>query len=108
MNFEEIVKEMENKMESKVESKMENKMESKVENKMESTTPKKRGRRPKIAKDIFLQVWQEAASLSEVSVALGMTPSAVSVRASILRKHGEDLKKFRRGRKKGYKKGVSC
>ena len=104
MNFEEIVKEMENKMENKMESKV----ESKMENKMESTTPKKRGRRPKIAKDIFLQVWQEAASLSEVSVALGMTPSAVSVRASILRKHGEDLKKFRRGRKKGYKKGVSC
>lgn len=42
----------------------------------------------------FCRLWQSAANVYEVADAVGVTPNAVKIRASQLRKRGRDLKKF--------------
>lgn len=63
------------------------------------TTAKKRGRPAKVEKDIFIQMWNNASSLNDVAASVGMPSTSVSVKASLLRKSGHQLKKFRRGRR---------
>ena len=63
------------------------------------TTAKKRGRPAKVEKDIFIQMWNNATSLNDVAASVGMPSTSVSVKASLLRKSGHQLKKFRRGRR---------
>ena len=60
---------------------------------------KKRGRPAKVEKDIFIQMWNNASSLNDVAASVGMPSTSVSVKASLLRKSGHQLKKFRRGRR---------
>jgi predicted transcriptional regulator len=62
-------------------------------------TPKKRGRPAKVEREIFIQTWNKGANLNAVAEALGMPTTSVSVKASLMRKGGAKLKKFRRGRK---------
>ena len=63
------------------------------------TKAKKRGRPAKVEKDIFIQMWNNASSLNDVAASVGMPSTSVSVKASLLRKSGHELKKFRRGRR---------
>ena len=63
------------------------------------STPKRRGRPPKVERDIFIEMWNKAPSLSSVADALGMPVTSVSVKASGMRKQGAKLKRFARGRK---------
>ena len=60
---------------------------------------KRRGRPPKVERDIFIQMWNKSRNLNDVAAALGMPITSVSVKASLMRKGGAHLKKFRRGRK---------
>ena len=66
----------------------------------------KRGRgRPPIVEDKeFITIWNAATeqgkNLQEVAVDLGIAPASASVRASLLRKKGNNLNQFRRGRRK--------
>ena len=60
-------------------------------------TKKPRGRPAKVEKDIFIQMWNNATSLNDVASTVGMPSTSVSVKASLLRKSGHQLKKFRRG-----------
>jgi hypothetical protein len=59
-----------------------------------------RGRPAKVEKQIFIDVWNNAANLNDVAMTLGMPSTSVSVKASNLRKTGCELKMFRRGRRK--------
>ena len=68
-------------------------------NKETKTKAKKRGRPAKVEKDIFIQMWNNASSLNDVAASVGMPSTSVSVKASLLRKSGHELKKFRRGRR---------
>jgi hypothetical protein len=65
--------------------------------------PKKRGRPAKVEKEIFIEMWNKSTSLDEVSGLLNISKSSCSVRASNLRKQGNELILFRRGRKLGSK-----
>ena len=58
--------------------------------------PKKRGRPAKVERDIFIQTWNKGINLNAVAEALGMPTTSVSVKASLMRKGGAKLKKFRR------------
>ena len=64
-----------------------------------AAAPKKRGRPAKVERDIFIQTWNKGINLNAVAEALGMPTTSVSVKASLMRKGGAKLKKFRRGRK---------
>lgn len=66
-----------------------------------------RGRPAKVEKAIFVEMWNKATSLSEVSVLLGMSKASCSVRASNLRKQGCELRPFQRGRKKMIQEEVA-
>mgnify|MGYP003650347353 FL=1 len=67
---------------------------------------KKRGRgRPPVVEDKeFIMIWNAATeagkNLQQVAVDLGIAPASASVRASLLRKKGNSLNQFRRGRRK--------
>lgn len=50
--------------------------------------------RERVRDNDFCRLWQSAASVYEVAEALGVTPNAVKIRASQLRKRGRSLKKF--------------
>jgi hypothetical protein len=66
----------------------------------------KRGRgRPPIVEDKeFIVIWNAATeqgkNLQQVAVDLGIAPASASVRASLLRRKGNNLNQFRRGRRK--------
>ena len=62
--------------------------------------PKKRGRPAKVEKEIFIEMWNKSANLDEVSSLLNISKSSCSVRASNLRKQGNELRQFTRGRKR--------
>jgi len=64
------------------------------------TVKRGRGRPAKVAKQIFIDVWNSSENLNDVAATLGMPPTSVSVKASNLRKKGCDLKLFTRGRKR--------
>ena len=66
----------------------------------EAITPKKRGRPAKVSKEMFMDVWNGSTNLNEVAQTLGMPNTYVSVKASMLRKEGRELKRFTRGRKR--------
>ena len=59
---------------------------------------KKRGRPPKVDSKVFQEIWEGSSSLAEVALALGMSKSSASVKASNLRKAGTELPLFKRGR----------
>ena len=74
-------------------------MNNMTENSEATPAPKKRGRPAKIEKEIFIEMWNKSASLGEVSSLLNISKSSCSVRASNLRKQGNELRQFTRGRK---------
>jgi phage terminase small subunit len=52
----------------------------------------------------FIEIWNAATeagkNLKQVALDLGIAPASASVRASLLRKKGNNLNEFRRGRRK--------
>jgi len=74
--------------------------ETQVEKTVETKITKKRGRPAKVEKEIFIEMWNKSANLDEVSSLLNISKSSCSVRASNLRKSGENLRQFTRGRKR--------
>lgn len=74
-------------------------------NQTEKTTGKRgRGRPPVVEDKEFIAIWNAATeqgkNLQQVAVDLGIAPASASVRASLLRKKGNNLNQFRRGRRK--------
>lgn len=67
--------------------------------KMETQVAKRRGRPPRVSREMFEEMWNNASSLEGVAMCLGMSKAACSVKASNLRKQGCDLPQFTRGRK---------
>lgn len=67
-------------------------------------TKRGRGRPPIVEDKEFITIWNAATeqgkNLQEVAVDLGIAPASASVRASLLRKKGNNLNQFRRGRRK--------
>jgi len=63
-----------------------------------------RGRPPVVEDERFIEIWnaatQDGKDLRQVAVDLGIAPASASVRASLLRKRGNTLSQFRRGRRK--------
>jgi len=63
-----------------------------------------RGRPPVVEDERFIEIWnaatQDGKNLRQVAVDLGIAPASASVRASLLRKKGNTLSQFRRGRRK--------
>jgi hypothetical protein len=63
-----------------------------------------RGRPPVVEDKEFITMWNAATeqgkNLQQVAVDLGIAPASASVRASLLRKKGNNLNQFRRGRRK--------
>jgi hypothetical protein len=69
----------------------------------EIVAPKRRGRKPKVANEIFVEIWNAAlteGSIQDVANRLGCSPASVSVKASQMRKKGYDLQQFKRGRRR--------
>ena len=68
------------------------------------STKRGRGRPPVVEDKEFIEIWNAATqagkNLKQVAVDLGIAPASASVRASLLRKKGNDLNEFRRGRRK--------
>lgn len=48
-----------------------------------------------VKREQFVQVWNESASVQEASEKLNLSKNSLSVRASMLRKQGVELKYFR-------------
>ena len=63
-----------------------------------------RGRPPVVEDKAFITIWNAATeqgkNLQQVAVDLGIAPASASVRASLLRRKGNNLNQFRRGRRK--------
>jgi hypothetical protein len=63
-----------------------------------------RGRPPVVEDKQFITIWNAATeqgkNLQQVAVDLGIAPASASVRASLLRRKGNNLNQFRRGRRK--------
>jgi hypothetical protein len=63
-----------------------------------------RGRPPMVEDKEFIEIWNAATeagkNLKQVALDLGIAPASASVRASLLRKKGNNLNEFRRGRRK--------
>mgnify|MGYP001365571497 CR=1 FL=1 len=63
-----------------------------------------RGRPPVVEDKEFISIWNAATeqgkNLQQVAIDLGIAPASASVRASLLRKKGNNLNQFRRGRRK--------
>ena len=73
-------------------------------NEPQQSTKRGRGRPPVVEDKEFIDIWNAATqagkNLKQVAVDLGIAPASASVRASLLRKKGNDLNEFRRGRRK--------
>jgi hypothetical protein len=74
-------------------------------NKTQKVTGKRgRGRPPIVEDNDFITIWNAATeqgkNLQQVAVDLGIAPASASVRASLLRRKGNNLNQFRRGRRK--------
>ena len=67
-------------------------------------TKRGRGRPPIVEDNDFITIWNAATeqgkNLQQVAVDLGIAPASASVRASLLRRKGNNLNQFRRGRRK--------
>jgi len=74
--------------------------EAKVIEPEKNISAKRRGRPPKIGKDLFIEMWNKSVNLEEVASLLGISKASCSVRASNLRKGGCNLRQFVRGRKR--------
>jgi hypothetical protein len=80
---------------------MGNKFEEELLAKLPPKALKKRGRPPKVSKEIFADIWRkcvEDGNLKEVAQRLGISPACAAVKASNMRKEGYDLPQFKRGR----------
>lgn len=68
------------------------------------TSKRGRGRPPIVEDKEFITIWNAATeqgkNLQQVAVDLGIAPASASVRASLLRRKGNSLNQFRRGRRK--------